>query len=109
MNTQAIHMDRSRERTSVMELSILFLIMVGVFILRFPTLLQPWGADQGVYGYIASEMLEGKVPYRDMYTSTGYGVFFTYAALFKLFGNNMLRSEERRVGKECRSRWATDH
>src|SRR5690554_7679521 len=24
-------------------------------------------------------------------------------------GANMLRSEERRVGKECRSRWATDH
>ena len=26
-----------------------------------------------------------------------------------LIGDNSDRSEERRVGKECRSRWSTDH
>ena len=28
---------------------------------------------------------------------------------FKSFANKMLRSEERRVGKECRSRWSPYH
>ena len=27
----------------------------------------------------------------------------------RLFGNKLLRSEERRVGKECRSRWSPYH
>ena len=29
--------------------------------------------------------------------------------LSKTFGTNLVRSEERRVGKECRSRWSPYH
>ena len=29
--------------------------------------------------------------------------------LFERFGNDLHRSEERRVGKECRSRWSPYH
>ena len=68
---------------------ILFVILVFASLLRLPTLFEPWGGDQGVYGYIAKGLLEGKVPYRDMYSSTGYGIFFIYALLYKLFGTNM--------------------
>lgn len=70
---------------------IVLLIIIGfATVLRVPTLFEPWGGDQGVYGYIANGILEGKVPYRDMYTNTGYGLYFTYALFFKLFGNNMM-------------------
>lgn len=71
------------------EIFILIMIFLFTVLLRFPTFYEPWGGDQGVYGYIASGILEGKVPYRDMYTNTGYGLYFTYVLLFKLFGNNM--------------------
>ncbi len=85
-----LQIDNTGEKFSAREISVLLLILFSVFILRFPSFLQPWGADQAVYGYIAKEMLDGKVPYRDLYSSTGYGVFFAYAALLKIFGNNML-------------------
>lgn len=72
------------------EVCILLSILVFTIVLRIPTLLEPWGGDQGVYGYIASGILNGKVPYRDMYTNTGYGLYFAYALFFKLFGNQMI-------------------
>jgi hypothetical protein len=72
------------------EACILLSILVFTIVLRIPTLLEPWGGDQGVYGYIASGILDGKVPYRDMYTNTGYGLYFIYALFFKLFGNQIM-------------------
>src|SRR2546426_6983894 len=46
-------------------------------------------------------------------TSTGVSKFFTDSSLNPLpldnNGNPMVRSEERRVGKECRSRWSPYH
>ena len=72
----------------------LILILLFTFVLRIPTLFEPWGGDQGVYGYIANGILEGKIPYKDMYTNTGYGLYFLYALLFKLFGNSTQYSLE---------------
>ncbi len=69
-------------------LTLLSILMVST-LLRLPTLFEPWGGDQGVYGFISKGILDGNVPYRDMYTSTGYGIFFIYAFLFKIFGTNM--------------------
>jgi hypothetical protein len=70
---------------------ILFLLLLSLTILiRLPTLLEPWGADQAGFGFVAKGILEGKVPYRDFYSLTGYGVFFTFALFFKLFGMNMV-------------------
>ncbi|MFC1814565.1 glycosyltransferase family 39 protein [Thermodesulfobacteriota bacterium] len=72
--------------------NIIFLIFILIFVtlIRIPTIIEPWGSDQGVYGYIADGLLKGKVPYKDMYTSTGYGLYFAYALFFKLFGNHMI-------------------
>ncbi len=85
-----INIQGNDERFGGYEMIVLLLICLFAAILRFPTFFEPWGGDQGVYGYIASGILEGKVPYRDMYTNTGYGLYFTYAMFFKLFGNSMM-------------------
>ncbi len=83
------HITGIDERLSRRDASFLILLFLFTLILRFPIFYEPWGGDQGVYGFIANGMLEGKVPYTDMYTNTGYGLYFTYISLFKLFGNNM--------------------
>jgi hypothetical protein len=66
------------------------LILGLTILIRLPVLLEPWGADQAGYGYVAQGILEGKVPYKDTYDLTAYGVFFTFALFFKLFGTTMV-------------------
>src|SRR5688572_27027850 len=44
-------------------------------------------------------LLQGSAPQVRGFRLEGYGVFFDVE----------VRSEERRVGKECRSRWSPDH
>ncbi|KPK00265.1 MAG: hypothetical protein AMK71_08550 [Nitrospira bacterium SG8_35_4] len=88
MNSQTYISDKD-ELFSSYEIITVMLMLVFTALLRFPTFFEPWGGDQGVYGYIANGILEGKVPYRDMYTNTGYGLYFAYAFFFKVFGNNM--------------------
>ena len=69
---------------------ILTLLLAFTLLIRLPILAEPWGADQAGYGYIAKGILEGKVPYKDMYDLTAYGIFFTFALFFKLFGMTMV-------------------
>jgi hypothetical protein len=64
-------------------------IMLVTVAVRLPTLVEPWGGDQAVFGYIADGMLKGDVPYQSLYTSTGYGIVFAYALFFKIFGTHM--------------------
>lgn len=66
------------------------LLLVLTVMIRLPILMEPWGADQAGFGFIARGILEGKAPYKDMYSLTGYGVFFTFALFFKLFGMTMV-------------------
>jgi hypothetical protein len=66
-----------------------FLVALTV-VIRLPILMEPWGGDQAGFGHVAKGMLEGKVPYKDMYSLTAYGVFFTFALFFKIFGMNMV-------------------
>src|SRR3712207_454951 len=52
-------------------------------------------------------------PYGDAVV-TGYGTVFgrrvfVFSQDFTIFGGSLSRSEERRVGKECRSRWSPYH
>jgi hypothetical protein len=70
-------------------LLILGLLLVFTVLIRLPILAEPWGADQAGFGYVAKGMLQGKVPYKDMYSLTAYGIFFTFVLLFKLFGVKM--------------------
>ncbi len=77
-------------RISWRQFSGLTLLVVGSVAIRVPVLLEPWGGDQGGFGYIATQILQGKVPYKDIYDLTGYGVFFTFALFFRLFGLTMM-------------------
>jgi hypothetical protein len=69
---------------------VLGLLLILTVMIRLPILVEPWGADQAGFGHIGKGILEGKVPYKDNYDLTAYGVFFTFALFFKLFGTTMV-------------------
>jgi hypothetical protein len=59
----------------------LFLALAGVLvILRLPSLVQPLGADQGLYAYVGGRILAGELPYRDAWDQKPPAIHFTYAA-----------------------------
>ena len=53
----------------------------ALLILRLPSLMQPMGADQGLYAYIGDRILEGGLPYRDAWDQKPPAIHYTYAAL----------------------------
>ena len=66
------------------------LLLLFTVAIRLPVLMEPWGGDQAGFGHVAKGILEGKVPYKDFYSLTGYGIFFTFALFFKIFGTTMV-------------------
>lgn len=60
----------------------LFAICVA---LRLPSLQQPAGADQALYGYVGQRILQGEVPYRDAWDQKPPGVHATYAVLWAIW------------------------
>ena len=68
-------------------------MQVGDRLLK-PCLAHPFGTDN--YG-------------RDMLARIGYGTRYSLAIGFASVFMGSARSEERRVGKECRSRWSPYH
>jgi 4-amino-4-deoxy-L-arabinose transferase-like glycosyltransferase len=68
---------------------ILVLILLLQGALRFPFLQEPLERDEGAYAYIAQRMLQGEVPYRDIYDHKPPVVYFIYAGVFKLFGDSL--------------------
>lgn len=67
----------------------LFAIILLFAALRFPTLYEPFGRDQGIFATIASGLLEGKIPYRDLWDHKPPGIYFLYALAFKVLGREM--------------------
>jgi hypothetical protein len=68
-----------------------FLIFLGIILLfllllRLPTFSEPLGLDQGLFSSIASGILKGQLPYRDLWDHKPPAVFYIYAAAFKLLG-----------------------
>jgi 4-amino-4-deoxy-L-arabinose transferase-like glycosyltransferase len=60
----------------------LFLALAGALIIvRLPALVQPMGADQGLYAYVGERILDGGLPYKDAWDQKPPAVHFTYAAL----------------------------
>lgn len=64
-------------------LLLILLFTLGISLLSIHV---PFARDQGVAAYVASLMLDGKAPYRDVYHFNLPGIFFMYALAFKLFG-----------------------
>ena len=52
-----------------------------LLIVRLPSLVQPMGADQGLYAYIGERILAGEVPYKDAWDHKPPAIHYTYAAL----------------------------
>jgi 4-amino-4-deoxy-L-arabinose transferase-like glycosyltransferase len=78
-------MKQERKKDLIWLLSI-FLFFV---LLRLPTLYEPFGRDQGIFATIASGLLEGKIPYRDLWDHKPPAIYFVYALAFKLLGSEM--------------------
>jgi len=68
--------------------STLVLLMAGLlltWILRMNFWGQPLQMDEGVYGYTAWRMLNGEVPYRDIFDHKPPGIYVIYSLAFFLF------------------------
>ncbi len=67
------------------------IIITIVVILRFPTLLPSlYNADEGYYGIIANDTLDGGMLYRTAVDTKPPGIYYVYLAVFKLAGKNNL-------------------
>lgn len=59
----------------------LIVVLIG---LRLPSLVQPAGGDQGLYGYAGQRILDGGVMYRDMWDQKPPAIAFVYAMLWRV-------------------------
>jgi len=71
------------------EIIILLAILLLFVLLRFPTLYEPFGRDQGIFATIASGLLDWNIPYRDLWDHKPPGIYFLYALAFRIFGIKM--------------------
>jgi hypothetical protein len=59
-----------------------FLALACVLLaVRLPSLVQPMGADQGLYAYVGERILAGELPYRDAWDQKPPAVHVAYAAM----------------------------
>ena len=77
-------------------------IIALVIILRSPTLLPSmYVSDEGYYGTIANDMLDGGKVYHTAVDTKPPGMYYIYAAVFQIAGRNNLFAVhvlERKVG-----------
>src|ERR1700675_4154731 len=60
----------------------LLLALIGaLLIVRLPSLVQPMGADQGLYAYVGERILAGGLPYRDAWDQKPPAIHLTYALM----------------------------
>jgi hypothetical protein len=60
----------------------LFLALAGaLLLLRLPAVVQPMGADQGLYAYVGERILAGDLPYRDAWDQKPPAIHYTYAVM----------------------------
>src|SRR5438034_6788618 len=66
-------------------------ILALVVILRAPTLLPSlYNSDEGYYGIIANDTLDGGTFYRTAVDTKPPGIYYIYVAVFKVAGKNNL-------------------
>src|SRR3712207_1154557 len=51
--------------------------------IRLPSLVEPAGADQGLYAYVGERILDGWIPYRDAWDQKPPAVHCAYALLLR--------------------------
>src|SRR3990172_12226436 len=72
-----------------------------------------WYDDEGYVMMSVSQVLEGRPLYDEVFSQYGPFYYVVRVVLLVLLqapvSHDVTRSEERRVGKECRSRWSPYH
>ncbi len=76
--------DRARTRARNSSPVLLGLVAIVFVLVRIPFVDLPLERDEGDYAYVAWRMLEGEVPYRDVFDQKPPGIYAVYAALFGL-------------------------
>ena len=57
-------------------------VVAGLLIAaRLPSLVQPMGADQGLYAYVGDRILQGELPYLDAWDQKPPAIHYTYALM----------------------------
>ncbi|MCL4849566.1 MAG: glycosyltransferase family 39 protein [Acidobacteria bacterium] len=64
-------------------------VVAGVFLVRFPNIVQPMGPDQGVYATIGWGLQHDLALYRDMFEQKPPAIYLTYLLGFQVFGNHV--------------------
>jgi hypothetical protein len=57
------------------------LAAIALVVVRLPSLVQPMGADQGLYAYIGDRILRGELPYVDAWDQKPPAVHYAYALM----------------------------
>ena len=65
------------------------LIIITIFVtimIGAPSLLYPFGRDQGIHAYVGAAVLDGELPYRDVFVQKGPFGFFIHTFVTALLG-----------------------
>jgi len=60
---------------------VLLALACVLLVVRLPSLVQPMGADEGLYAYVGERILAGGLPYRDAWDQKPPAIHFTYAVM----------------------------
>ncbi|MCC6805552.1 MAG: glycosyltransferase family 39 protein [Anaerolineae bacterium] len=63
-------------------------VLVAVTIIALPTVTYPLGRDQGEFATIGRGILDGRIPYVDLWNPKPPAVFYVYALAMTLFGRS---------------------
>jgi hypothetical protein len=67
-----------------------YVLLACLLVLRVPSLVQPAGADQGLYAYVGTRILDGGLPYRDAWDQKPPAIHFVYAAMYGLWAHDSI-------------------
>src|SRR3954464_8507727 len=71
----------SSTRPSDMTNRVLLALICVLIVVRLPSLVQPMGADQGLYAYAGDRIRAGGLPYRDAWDQKPPAIHVAYAAM----------------------------
>ncbi len=88
--TAGLSIPQRNRREKYIEAGLLLLLCLIPIVLYLPFLGAPFERDEGVYATIAQGVLDGKVPYRDLFDNKPPLVYGWYAVSFLLFGESVV-------------------
>lgn len=64
-----------------MQIRLFLALACALLLLRLPAVVQPMGADQGLYAYVGERILAGDLPYRDAWDQKPPAIHYAYALM----------------------------